>query len=210
MKYDLHIHSKYSQDSFLKPEKIIKIAKNKNLDGVAITDHNNIKGGIKALKLNKNPDFEIIVGSEIKTIYGDVIGLFLNEDIKDHSFPDVIEEINSQGGISVLGHPYRQFKYPEKIVRKLDFVEAFNSRSKKHHNHKALKLADNYDKPMTAGSDAHVCFEIGRGIVSTDENIEKALKCGSTKLEGYESNYYFVHGMSLLIEKIKLIKCCHD
>lgn len=206
MRFDLHIHSKYSPDSFLQPEKIIKVAKKKGLDGVALTDHNTLKGGLEALKINKDTDFEIIVGSEIKTEYGDVLGLFLNEEIEDHSFDNVIDEIRSQGGISVLAHPYRQYNTPEEIVDKVDLVEGFNARSKLLQNVKSLKLADTFNKFMTAGSDTHVYFEVGKGTVSVDENIEKSLKKGSTKIEGKESNYYLVHSLSVLTEKIKLLK----
>lgn len=205
MRFDLHIHSKYSPDSFLKPERIITMAKRKELDGVAITDHNTIKGGIEALKINKDPNFQIIVGSEIRTEYGDVLGLFLNEEIKDHSFNNVIDEIRSQGGISVLAHPYRQYHTPEEVVNKVDLVEGFNARSKPVHNLKALKLAETFKKSMTAGSDTHVYFEVGGGTVLVDGDIENALKSGTTYIDGDESNYYAVHGLSVLLEKIKLI-----
>ena len=55
MKYDLHIHSKYSSDGILDREKIAKIAMNQGLNGIAITDHNMIKSGLKA----KNYENEI-------------------------------------------------------------------------------------------------------------------------------------------------------
>jgi hypothetical protein len=205
MRFDLHIHSKYSPDSFLEPEKLIKMAKKRGLDGVAVTDHNTIKGGIETLKNNKNPDFEVIVGSEIKTEYGDVLGLFLNEEIKFNNFDNVIDEIRSQGGISILAHPYRQYNTPEEVIDKVNLVEGFNARSKSLHNVKSLKLAIKFGKSMTAGSDSHMYFEVGNGMVSADENIEKALKNGTTKIQGKESNYYIVHGLSVLIEKTKLI-----
>ncbi|OEC86679.1 MULTISPECIES: PHP domain-containing protein [Methanobacterium] len=206
MIYDLHIHSKYSPDSLLKPEKIIKTAKNKGLDGVAITDHNTLKGGIEALKINKDPDFEIITGSEIRTEYGDVLGFFLNEEIEDRIFENVIDEIKSQGGISVLAHPYRHYNAPEEIIDKVNLVEGFNARSKSVYNMKSLALATKFNKSLTAGSDAHLYFEIGNGTISTEKNIEKSLKNGKTKIDGNESNYYLVHGLSVLIEKIKWLK----
>ena len=51
VKIDLHVHSKYSCDSYLEPKIIIKIIKKRNLDGVAITDHNSLKGSNEAKKL---------------------------------------------------------------------------------------------------------------------------------------------------------------
>jgi predicted metal-dependent phosphoesterase TrpH len=203
LKFDLHVHSKYSYDSFLSPEKIIKVAKKKRLDGIAITDHNTIKGGVEVSKINEDKDFQVIVGSEIKTEYGDIVGLFLDEEIRTRRFEGVIEEIKSQWGLSVLAHPYRQYKFPEKLINRVDLVEGFNARSRKGDNERACELVKKYKKPMTAGSDAHLSFEIGRGRTIVNSKIKEALKSGETKIEGEESNYYLVHGLSVTMEKIK-------
>ena len=203
LKFDLHIHSKYSYDSFLSPERIIKIAKKKGLNGIAISDHNTIKGGIEALKIEKGEDFQVIVGAETKTEYGDIIGLFLSEEIKTSQFEELIEEIKSQGGLSVLAHPYRQYKFPEEIVDRVDLVEAFNARSRKEANRKAYELVKKYKKPVTAGSDAHLGFEIGNGRIIVNSKIKGELKKGKTKIEGKECNYYLVHGLSVAMEKVK-------
>ena len=80
MKYDLHIHSKYSACSNSSLKDIIKKAKKTSLDGIAITDHNIIKGALEAKKLNKNKDFEVIVSSEIKTDNGEILAYYINEE----------------------------------------------------------------------------------------------------------------------------------
>lgn len=85
MKYDLHVHSKYSVDGYVEPEVIVKTAQKRGLSGVAVTDHNTIKGGLKAKKY-ETEDLRVIVGSEIETNRGEVIGLFLSEEIKSHLF----------------------------------------------------------------------------------------------------------------------------
>mgnify|MGYP000277021311 CR=1 FL=1 len=206
MKFDLHIHSKYSYDSFLSPVRIIKVAKKKGLHGVAITDHNTIKGGIEALKINEDEDFQVIVGAEIRTEYGDIIGLFLEDEITTNKFEEVIEEIKSQGGLSVLAHPYRQYKFPEEIIDKVDLVEVFNARSRKADNERAYELAKKFKKPQTAGSDAHLVFEIGRGITIVNSEVREELREGNTTIEGGESSYYLVHGLSFVVEKIKRVK----
>ena len=203
MKFDLHIHSKYSYDSFLSPERIIKIAKKKGLDGIAVTDHNTLRGGIEALKINEDKDFKVIVGAEMKTEYGDIIGLFLEDEIRTSKFEEVIEKIKSQGGLSVLAHPYRQYKFPEKIIDRVDLVETFNARSGKEDNERAYKLAKKFKKSMIAGSDAHLSFEIGRGRTRVNSEVKEALRKGKTKIEGRKSNYYLVHGLSVALEKIK-------
>ena len=206
MKFDLHIHSKYSYDSFLSPKRIIKVAKRKGLHGVAITDHNTIKGGIEALKIDEDEDFQVIVGAEIRTEYGDIIGLFLEDGITTNKFEEVIEKIKSQGGLSVLAHPYRQYKFPEEIVDKVDLVEVFNARSRKADNERAYELAKKFKKPQTAGSDAHLGFEIGRGITIVNSEVREGLREGNTTIEGKNSNYFWVHGLSFAVEKVKGIK----
>jgi len=204
MKIDLHIHSKYSKDSMLEPAKIIKIAKKKGLDGVAVTDHGTIKGGIEALKINKDKDFQVIVGAEIKTEYGDVIGIFLNEEIKSQIFMQVVEEIRDQDGLVILAHPFRKsITFPTDLLKYVDLIEGFNARSPKSLNEKAKELAIRFKKPMTAGSDAHLSFEIGKGRTIVNSEVKEELKRGDTKVEGEESNYYLVHGLSVAMEKVK-------
>jgi predicted metal-dependent phosphoesterase TrpH len=208
MEFDLHIHSKYSYDSVLSPEWILKTAKKKGLDGVAVTDHHTIKGGVATAKINKSDDFMIIIGSEIKTEYGDIIGLFLNAEIKTRDFMAVVDEIRDQAGLVVLAHPYRKGKvFPTRLLDKIDLIEAFNARSPKELNRKALELAKRFEKPITSGSDAHLFFEIGRArtILAPDVEIKDLLLKGETEIEGKESNYYFVHAQSLMIERYKKV-----
>ena len=69
---ELHIHSRFSYDSLLSPEKIVKAAEKKGMDGIAITDHNTIEGGLKAQSANKNGSIAVIVGSEVNTDAGDL------------------------------------------------------------------------------------------------------------------------------------------
>lgn len=206
MKFDLHIHSKYSYDSLLRPDTIIKVAKKRGLNGVAITDHNTIKGGVEVSKVNKDDDFVVIVGSEIKTEYGDVLGLFLTDEIRSRVFADVVDEIRDQGGLTVLAHPFRKgIVFPRDLLGHVDLIEGFNARSPKNLNQKAIELARDCGIPVTAGSDAHLGFEIGGGRAITrtltrtheGDEVRCALKNGETRIEGRESSYYLVHGLSV-------------
>lgn len=207
MIYDLHVHSNYSHDSLLSPEKIIIYAKKRELDGIAITDHNTIRGGLVTSRINKDKDFEIIVGSEFKTEYDDVIGLFLNEEINTKVFAEVVDEIHAQGGLSILAHPYRRYKFPERLIGQVDLIEGFNARSAIETNKRACNLAKSFNKPMTAGSDAHCWFEIGKGTTVVKSNLFKELKMGGAKIKGSES-FYAVHVFSVLIERVKRISRC--
>lgn len=207
MLFDFHIHSKYSYDSLLQPEKIIRIAMKKGLSGVAITDHNTIRGGIETFRL---PNFElkVIVGAEIKTQFGDIIGLFLNEEIISRNAFEVIDEIRNQGGIVVLPHPYRKGKdIPHELLNKIDVIEGFNARSEHSANLRAREYAKMKNLPAIAGSDAHISWEIGRGksilpYVSAVEDVRNAILTDKLEIIGTESPY-IVHGFSVGIEKIR-------
>lgn len=193
MELDLHIHSNYSYDSFSKVSDILKIAKKIGLGCIAITDHNTIEGSLKALRISSDP---IVIGAcEIGTEIGDIIGLFLTEEIKSKKSLDVIDEIKGQGGLSVLAHPYKRKENVDKdVLRKIDAIEVFNARAGTT-NCRARDIAFNNNLLMTAGSDAHFCFEIGRGkIIMKDcsdlEEIRKSILSKDLQISGTCSSKY--------------------
>jgi len=165
---DFHIHSKYSFDSIMSPKKIIKTAVKKNLDLIAITDHNTIKGGVEVKKASGN-NIKVIVGAEIKTDIGDIIGFNLNNEIKSINWEEVLDQIKAQGGLSMLPHPYRSHKNIYEIAKKVDFIEVWNARSTIDQNEQAFNLAKKLKKKMLAGSDAHLYSEIGNVKIFVDE-----------------------------------------
>lgn len=173
---DFHIHSIYSFDSLVTPSKIIQTAKKKGLNGVAITDHNTIKGAMEAMAINQDPKFVVIVGSEIATDAGDIIGLFLEEEITIRDAEQVLDAIHKQGGVAVLPHPFKGHKFSDDILRKIDLIECFNSRTSEKSNEKAIKLAKIYNKPVIAGSDAHFAREIGSCLIAFDSRDTLSLK----------------------------------
>lgn len=194
MKYDLHIHSKYSKDSVLEPEDIVKLAIKRGLRGIAITDHNTIKGGMKAKQIGTD-DFDIIVGSEILTDKGEVIGLFLNEEIRPGSLLEVVAQIRDQEGIVVIPHPFDEFRnnalFPaEEDVILIDAVEGFNSRCiVQSRNERAIEFAALYNLSITAGSDAHLASEIGNaGIVTDSGDPREAIIKNNVRIFGKKTS----------------------
>ncbi|MHC1567704.1 MAG: PHP domain-containing protein [Candidatus Syntropharchaeia archaeon] len=179
MNFDLHVHSKYSRDSCLEPEEIVKVGLKRGLDGIAVTDHETIKGGIETKKYERE-DFMVICGCEILTNRGEVIGLFLSEEILSRNFFEVISEIRDQDGIVILPHPFDRFRYsvfPDKNFKSLiDGVEGFNSRCiLEGFNRKAMEFAENLGIPATGGSDAHSPEEIGNGGTIVEGDLREAI-----------------------------------
>jgi hypothetical protein len=206
--FDLHIHSKYSLDSNLEPEVIVEVAKARGLAGIAIVDHNTIQGGIEARKVAAGGLF-IICGAEINTEIGDILGLFLAQDIHSREAEEVINEIRSQNGVAILAHPFKRGKQAAgEIMRKLNAVEGFNSRNGVN-NKNAKLLAEEYNLPIVAGSDAHFSFEVGRGRTLfenlTDinsESLKQEILNGRTKVGGESSSMF----LDILSQGIKIFK----
>jgi len=165
---DFHIHSKYSFDSIMSPRNIIKTAVKKNIDLIAITDHNTIKGGVEVKKASGD-NIKVIVGAEIKTDIGDIIGFNLNNEIKSINWEEVLDQIKAQGGLSMLPHPYRSHREIYEVAKKVDFIEVWNARSTIDQNEQAFNLAKKLKKKMLAGSDAHLYSEIGNVKIFVDE-----------------------------------------
>ena len=210
LSFDFHIHSKYSYDSLQSPKRIVRIAEKRGLHGIAITDHDTIKGALEAQKFNKS--IYVIIGSEIKTERGDVIGLFLNEEIASKHFDDVVYEIKSQGGLVVLPHPYKKNRdIPNELLRKVDLIETLNGRLSPDLNYKAHILAKNNGMPIIGGSDAHISASIGgvKTIFNCEKraihdvgDIKQLLLKGDAKVVGTESPRY-VHYFSATVGNVR-------
>jgi hypothetical protein len=186
MRLDLHIHTTYSRDSKISPRAVVGYARKAGLDGIAVVDHGTIKGGL-AVKELAPEGFIVIVGSEIKTTRGEVMGFFLEEEIGGEGFRDVVEEIRAQGGLAVVSHPYDPFRpYSfsplDEDAYTLDGVEVCNSRCiLSRTNKKALDYAKKHRLLMTAGSDAHTPGEIGTAGVVV-EDIEDIRQSGKAEI----------------------------
>ncbi len=200
---DFHIHSKYSGDSIIEPAAIVKIAKKKGLNGIAVTDHLTIKGGVEALALNTDPDLLVIVGSEIETLHkADVVGLFLTEEIKSRGTIEVIEEIRAQGGVAFWAHPFREGKrlLPPSLIHHVDLIEGFNSKTSASRNRLAQDLAYQYKKPLIGTSDAHHASEIGNGKTlvraPNASAVKDALAQGKTAIVDSKLSYEYLYDVS--------------
>jgi len=183
LKLDLHLHSEYSGDGMGSPEEIIKILKKKGFDGMAITDHNNIEGSLKALKIAPK-DFIVIPGIEISTSDGHIIALNVRETVqRELSIEGTVEKILDLGGTPIVPHLYRSMSGINKenlmkIRSKVSVIEVFNSCSVPLTNLKIVKLAKELNLGGTGGSDSHDPKYVGWGyttINTTDLNIDSIL-----------------------------------
>jgi predicted metal-dependent phosphoesterase TrpH len=183
IKLDLHVHSQYSEDGAGHPKDIMKQLQIKGLQGMAVTDHNNIQGSLEALKL-KPKDFIIIPGIEISTADGHLIALGVKENIpRDLSVDETVDKIIEVGGIAVVPHLFRKMSGIKKeklqiIYKKIPAMEVFNGCSLPETNIKTAKVAKEFNLGGTGGSDAHDPSYAGYGytvVESTDMDMDSIL-----------------------------------
>jgi len=166
MKIDLHVHTTYS-DGLLSPKEVMKTAKKAGMAGIAICDHNEVKGHRALLSSLKKKDFVVIPGIEVSSTQGHILGLGIDTKIERGLEPQVvIEKIKDLGGVAVIAHPGKKPSGVPfdtvKVLKNYDALEVYNGRAMKCHNVMAEKLADRKKKAKTGGSDGHTRNQIGR------------------------------------------------
>lgn len=182
-KTEFHVHTKYSSDSILTFSMLLLISKLKKIDTLVITDHNEIIGAKKCKEKFKKHNINVIIGEEIFTKDGEIIGINLNKKIiPGLSATETIKEIKKQHGLVYVPHPYDEKRYKtvlkEKCIEKnknnIDFIEVHNGRNiLKKFSVKQQEIARKYNLCEIIGSDAHTFFEIGRNVVLTDKKINE-------------------------------------
>jgi len=170
---DLHSHSSASFDSVASPQKLIAKALRIGLTHLAITDHERIDGALRARDLAP-AGLTIIVGEEIRSADGDMIGLYLERAVPPGlSAADTAEAIHEQGGVVGLPHPFDRFRSSggtqslerqrtlDAFAAVVDYVEIHNARAYRDANPLAGAFAEDRGLPGTASSDAHSVMELG-------------------------------------------------
>lgn len=198
LRVDMHTHSEYSPDSRTPLRVQAAAVKAAGLHVVCATDHNTIEG---ALRLRELADgFRVIVGEEVSTRDGEIIGLFLEKAVpRDLSAEETIARIHDQGGLVSVPHPFSRNRLYhlrrsvlDRVWKDIDCIEVFNAREAfTQDNLRAAAFAKEKELPGAVGSDAHRSSEIGRAWVEVDEFVGRedfiaALREGSVigKLTG--------------------------
>jgi predicted metal-dependent phosphoesterase TrpH len=179
LRMEMHLHTQYSIDSYLKLDTIIEVCQRKGINAIAVTDHGTIEGAEKLREKieKKNARIKVITGEEIFTSKGEVIGLFLKERIPYSLSPiETIRRIKKQGGLVYIPHPFIPLianSLGEELYglsKEIDIVEVFNARSFfKKSGMRASQFAQNNGIVTAAGSDAHFASEIGNAYMELED-----------------------------------------
>ncbi len=163
IRVDCHLHTALSGDAVTTIDELAERVERERLDVVCITDHNVTAAAVAATE--RGIGARVIIGEEIRTTRGDIIGLFLTERVP-YVLPltEAVGLVKAQGGLVYLPHPFdpgRSTLDPA-IAAQLcadglaDVVEVFNAKIEDQElNRRAAELAARHDLPGGAGSDAH-------------------------------------------------------
>jgi len=176
-KADLHVHTKYSgvgeygilrfPESITDPEDLVKIARQKGINVVCVTDHNSIQGALRAKKFAAQfNDVHVVIGEEVSTLQGEIIGLYLTEEIPlGLTLTETVDRIRAQGGLVVAPHP---FSYHVPAIGdaideiSVDGIEVINGgHVDGASNARALEHSKCGKWALVAGSDGHALSQVG-------------------------------------------------
>lgn len=159
----------------MSPERLLRCCLEKGINCVAVTDHNTIAG---ALELQRIAPFPVVVGEEVRTLSGEIMGLFLSEEVPRFLTPaETVARIKAQGGLVCIPHPFDWLRRSllrrsalEALLPDIDIIEVFNSRTVlRTYLTRALSFAQRHGLLASAGSDAHSPGEVGGAYVVMPE-----------------------------------------
>lgn len=168
---ELHAHSRYSHDCLTSFDQLQQIVKERNIDKLAITDHNTTTGALEMARLYP---MWVIPGVEVMTTKGELLAWYITDDVPAHRSPqETIDILRQQGALISVSHPFDRHRggaWAEEdllaIVDQVDAIEVHNARClHKEDNHKARAFAKQHGKLFTAGSDAHIKAEYGKAVM---------------------------------------------
>ena len=173
LRVDLHLHSHYSHDGLSSLDELIERAHECRLDRIALTDHNTVEGALKLVRVA--PELAI-AGEEVKTLEGEVIGLFITDRVPPFLAPEeAMDRIHQMGGLTYIPHPldrHRANFRPERMVElatRIDIIESYNPWCDAAANTAAARLAEELAKVQATGSDSHSAEELGRSWMEIEE-----------------------------------------
>jgi len=200
---DPHVHSEGSYDANEPVELILEHASDIGLDGVVVTDHDEIEESLRAAELAPEYGLVGIPGVEVSTAAGHVLALGVTErPERGQSFEATVEGIRDQGGVAVVPHPFQRSRHGvrRRNLGACDGIEVYNSMVfTGYRNRRARQFAQRHGYPRFGASDAHSIRNVGRAYTEValpgvdpgtpaseipTETVLAALRAGETDIRG--------------------------
>ncbi|TAJ98909.1 MAG: phosphotransferase [Chloroflexota bacterium] len=200
---DLHIHTLASDGTAGVLDILDHVEANLELDVIAIADHERIDAAVaaRAIALDRGLRFEVVVGEEITTLGGHLLGLWLETRVRPfRSLRSTIAAIHDQGGLAIPAHPLVPYPLCAQgfVLRRLladeprfrpDAIEAFNPTTLGRPWHgRVVQFAEEHGLATVGNSDAHSLEAIGSGHTTflgrTGDELRAAILARTTHHHG--------------------------
>lgn len=202
MLIDMHMHEMtYSKDSFLKLDEIVRIARERGLDAICITDHDSM--GLKeyAAEYSKKVDFPIFVGIEFFSLQGDIVAFGIDDYPRERvSAQEFVDFVKARGGVCFAAHPFRNnnrgLEENLRTVKGLDGLEVLNGSTSLEACVKAAEYAEELGLFTIGSSDCHIPSKVGICAtyfpteITTMEEFLEEFKKGRMLPAYYKNNEY--------------------
>lgn len=199
-KVDFHTHSIASPDGALTPIQYKRMLAQRRLDCIAVTDHNTIN---LAQRLHAELGDSIIVGEEITSTQGEIIGLYLSKMVPPYlSAVETVSRIRDQGGLVYIPHPFETVRKGvtteilQQIAKDVDIIEVHNGRAVfQNRSLLAFAWAKEHQVFGAASSDAHGQAGWGRTYTMLDEMPSRQTLRKLLRTASYQRGFPGVRGM---------------
>ena len=200
LRVDVHVHTMFSKDGHIPLGKLPKFMMRKNLQGVAITDHDSAIYKRFNVSSFSRDGILVIPGIEVTTSQGHLVGLWVYDDLPKGITPEeAADEIHGQGGLVVAPHPYDLSSRgvdPFSLRDRIDAIETINASAFPFwlSNRLAERAAEHLNLPRLGGSDAHIPETLGDAYTEVEvshpsiEEVLKAIKKGLTIPKGHSTS----------------------
>lgn len=166
MRFDLHTHTTCSFDGTIPPADLATAALSAGLDGVCVTDHQNMAIRHHLIEGRQENGVVIVFGMEYETTDGDFLLFGPFEDLAaGMPAPDLLATVQRAGGVAIAAHPFRRLRPTNPLLVRTGLcrlIEGINGRNTALENLRIRRWENRYTITMVGGSDAHTREELGR------------------------------------------------
>ena len=207
---DSHIHSEYSPDSSSRIDDILEVANKRNIDIIAISDHNTVDGTSEVMAKTRNTDILAIPSIEVSSTLGHILGFGCEENIpRDLSPQETIDRIHDLGGLAIIPHPYCFYRHG--LLCKIDYkelkIDAIETKNARfivgYCNGKAKNLSKKEDIPELGASDAHYWKFVGDcySLIDAEKDIDSVLKSIKEKQKHVEKEHQMFFCQNIFLKE---------
>ena len=199
LRVDLHLHSMWSGDSQTTPDELARAVAETGLDVVCLTDHSAVAGA-QRFAASGELGCRVVIGQELRTVAGEIIGLFLTERLPFGLTPEqACKEIRSQGGVVYVPHPFDELRHAlrtpvlDRLVGAglIDAIEVFNAKIRAPGaNDRAARYAAEHQLAAGAGSDAHEPGALGAAYAEMGDFTDGPSFLASLRVATLRGHHY--------------------